>query len=151
MRLSVENRSRFLSQYDEEVWAMKYGLRLMLLGAVLPLAACAQGDPAATVEAYLQAKVASDLSRMQSLSCAAWEGQAVIEATSFESMNAELDGMACQADGELDGATRVNCEGQITTVYNGETREWNLGAFPYRLVQEDGEWKMCGYFDEGEN
>lgn len=127
---------------------MKGGLRLMLLGTVLLLAACAQSDPAATVEAYLQAKVASDLDRMLGLSCAAWEGQAVIEATSFESMNAELDGMACRANGELDGAMRVECEGQITTVYNGETRQWDLGAFPYRLVQEDGEWKMCGYFDE---
>ena len=127
---------------------MKRKFRGMLLGAVLILAACAQSDPAATVEAYLQAKVASDLDRMLSLSCAAWEGQAVIEATSFESMNAELEGMDCQANGEADGATRVDCQGQITTVYNGETRQWDLGAFPYRLVQEDGEWKMCGYFEE---
>jgi len=127
---------------------MKHGWRLMLLGALLLLAACAQSDPAGTVEAYLQAKAASDLDQMLSLSCAAWEGQAVIEATSFESMNAELEGMACHAGEERDGATRVDCEGQITTVYNGETRQWDLGAFPYRLVQEGGEWKMCGYFEE---
>jgi hypothetical protein len=127
---------------------MKYRRRLALLSAVLVLAACAQSDPAGTVEAYLQAKTTSDLNRMLSLSCAAWEGQAVIEATSFESMNATLDGMACRVTGERDGSTRVDCQGQITTVYNGETRQWDLGAFPYRLVQEGGEWKMCGYFEE---
>ena len=120
----------------------------LMLGAVLLLAACAQSDPAATVEAYLQAKAASNLDQMLSLSCADWEGQAVIEATSFESMNATLDGMACRAGEAVDGATRVDCEGQITTVYNGETRQWDLGAFPYRLVQEGGEWKMCGYVEE---
>ena len=133
---------------------MKDGWRVMRLGVLLLvggllLAACAQSDPAATVEAYLQAKAASDLDRMLRLSCAAWEGQAQIEATSFESMNATLDGMACRAGEAVDGATRVDCEGQITTVYNGETREWDLGAFPYRLVQEGGEWKMCGYVEEG--
>jgi hypothetical protein len=116
-------------------------LLLMLL-----LTGCAQSDPVATVEAYLEARTTSDLNTMLTLSCAAWEAQAAVEATSFESMNAELQNMACQIAGEADGFTLVECSGVIATVYNGETREWDLGAFPFQLVQEDGEWRMCGLY-----
>ncbi len=124
--------------------------RVLLIAALLVLAACAQDDPSATVEAYLQAKVASNLETLQRLSCAAWEAQAVVEASSFESMNAELQDMRCRQNGQDGEYTLVECEGKIVTVYNGETREWDLGAFPYRLLQEDGEWRMCGYH-EGED
>ncbi len=120
--------------------------RTLLFGLlILLLAGCAQEDPVAAVEAYLQAKVASDLDALLRLSCADWEAQARVEAASFESMNAELQGMACQQAGEADGFTLVACQGKIVTVYNGETREWDLGAFLYQLRQEDGEWRLCGY------
>ncbi len=123
-------------------------LLLLSILILFGVAGCAQSDPAAAIESYLQAKVESNLTALLNLSCAAWEDQARIEATSFESMNAELQGMECRSSGEADGYTLVECNGKIVTVYaNGETREWELGAHPYRLVQEDGEWRMCGYHD----
>jgi hypothetical protein len=126
---------------------------LSLLGVLivlaLVLAGCAQDSPVETLETYLQAKVDSDLDVLLSLSCADWEAQAIVEASSFESMNAELQGMSCQQTGQDGDYILIECQGQIVTVYNGETREWDLGAFPYRLIQEDGEWKMCGYAEGG--
>jgi hypothetical protein len=120
----------------------------LLVVLVSALAACAGGDsPAGTMEAYLRARAGGDLDAMLRLSCVAWEQQALIEAKSFESMNAELVGMACQQSAESDGSTLVECEGVISTVYNGEIREWDLGAFSYQLRQEGGEWRMCGYAD----
>ena len=65
-------------------------------------------------------------------------------------MNAELQGMSCRQSGQEGDYTVIECEGKIVTVYNGETREWDLGAFPYRMIQEGGDWKMCGYAESGE-
>jgi hypothetical protein len=119
----------------------------MLLILLLALSACAKSEPAATIEAYLRAKVDSDLNALLRLSCSDWEGQATIEAGSFESMNAELQNMACRQGSTVGDYSLVECQGIITTVYNGERREWDLGAFPYKLRKEDGEWRMCGYYE----
>jgi uncharacterized protein YraI len=100
------------------------------------------GDPAAIIEAYLTARVASDAGTLQSLSCNAWRGQAALQADSFRSMEARLEGMACSQDGGDEQTAFVSCAGKIITTYNGQTREWALGR--YRLIQEGGGWRMCG-------
>jgi hypothetical protein len=121
---------------------MKY---VMLLIVLLPflLTACAEeGDPTETVEAYLKARIDSNADELRKLSCADWEEEAMLQADSFKSMDARLEGLACEK-GDKDGDyTLVSCEGKIITTYNGETREWALGS--YKLIQEDDEWKMCG-------
>jgi hypothetical protein len=110
--------------------------------------AAAPGDVAGAaknVEAYLQARVSSNVDQMISLSCAAWESKARVEATSFQSMQAQLEGVACTATpGDANAAT-VNCSGRILTSYNGESREWKLDARPFASTFEGGEWRMCGY------
>lgn len=116
---------------------------LVLFVLAIALAACAEeGDPVETVEQYLNARVESDAEKLQSLACAAWEQEAVLQADSFRSMDASLEDVTCQKDGKDGDYTLVACEGKIVTSYNGETREWALGR--YQLLQEDGEWKMCG-------
>jgi hypothetical protein len=117
--------------------------RLLLMTLLLILAACAQSStPAQTIEKYLQARVESDSTTLQQLACSAWEAQAALEAESFRSANGQLDGMVCRETGQADGYTVVECDGRLLTTYDGETRERELGA--YRLIQEGGEWKMCG-------
>jgi hypothetical protein len=133
---------------------MKYGkARWFLLTSLFCfLAACvsrpSSGDPAAAgknVEAYLLARAQSNVARMISLSCAAWEPQARVEAASFKSMKAELDGVACAVAGS-DGATAtVHCGGRIKTTYNGDSRDWPLDERPFLSAFEGGEWRMCGY------
>ena len=114
-----------------------------LLILVMVLAACASNDPAATIESYLRARIAGDTDAVRNLSCAAYEADALAQADSFRSMNAELQNMACQESGQNDAFTLVECEGKIVTTYaNGEVREWELGS--YQVIQEDGEWRMCG-------
>ena len=104
---------------------------------------CSQaGDPGDAMVKYLQARAAADSTAIRSLSCAAWEGQAVLQADSFRSMNAKLDNVSCKQSGTDGSATLVTCTGQIVTTYNGENRTWSLAT--YRMVQEDGDWKMCG-------
>ncbi|MCC7360123.1 MAG: hypothetical protein IT317_11630 [Anaerolineales bacterium] len=118
----------------------------VVVGA-LALAGC-QGDaeaPAKAIEKYLAAKVESNVAEMTRLSCPDWEAQAQIEATSFASMDAQLDQVSCTT-GAADGDYRlVSCSGQIVTTYQGENRTWSVGDHPYRALNDGGEWRMCGY------
>ena len=126
---------------------VRAGWLALLLGPLLALAAC-QPDPQAAaeaVQAYLEARVASDVDRMVSVSCPTWEAQARVEATSFASMNAALDGVSCSVSGTQDDYTLVSCQGKITTTYQGEAREWSVADHPFRTVLQDGEYVMCGY------
>ncbi len=112
----------------------------------LSLAACQNSNSAAqTVEAYLQARVQSDETRMINLSCADWEAEARTEAASFKSMNAKLDGVTCQNTGGDNTTATVACQGKIVTAYKGDTRDWPLAGREFKLVRQDGEWRMCGY------
>src|SRR4029453_13936978 len=59
----------------------------------MALAACGgggatSGSASQTVQSYLQARVQGELDKMINLSCAEWEAQARVEATSFKSMKA---------------------------------------------------------------
>ncbi len=120
-----------------------WGVFAIVFALILLLAACSQaGDPGVTMQKYLEARAAADANAIRSLSCAAWEGQAVMQADSFRSMNAKLQDVSCKQSGTAGDATLVTCTGAIVTTYNGENRSWPLST--YRMTQEDGQWKMCG-------
>ena len=107
------------------------------------LAACSTGgagDPAQTVEKYLQAKVSADAQAMRSLLCSEMEANLECESMTFVSVSdVRLEGMACVRDGDTD---TVRCQGKIVATYGAEKTDFPLVA--YRVVQEDGEWKWCG-------
>jgi hypothetical protein len=118
---------------------------LILLLMTLALAACGgEGNPADTVERYLQAKVDGDRQQIQADLCSEMESSLEYEARTFESVSGvELDGMACQQVGDaVDGQAVVSCDGRIVALYGAEETEFPLVA--YRTVQEDGQWKWCG-------
>lgn len=71
--------------------------------------------------------------------------RARVEAVSFQSMNAQLEGVSCEAGAADANGTPVTCTGKIVTTYQGEAREWSVSDHPYLTVQQDGEWRMCGY------
>src|SRR5688572_32714993 len=107
-----------------------------LAAVSLLLAACGTGGgdtsgAASAVEAYLQARVDENVEQMTLLSCPAWEAQARLEAVSFQSMDATLDGVTCEPGGAQGDGTLVNCQGQIVTTYQGEVREWSVAEHPY--------------------
>ena len=128
-------------------WLFALALLALLLTACGGAASGDTSGAAQTVETYLQARVEENVDQMILLSCPEWEAQARLEAVSFQSMDAALDGVTCAA-GETQGeGTLVNCEGKIVTTYQGEQREWSVAEHPYVVVQQDGEWRMCGYAD----
>lgn len=123
---------------------MKIILQIAILAtALIALVSCGDGgggDPAATVERYLEAKVAGDAEAIRSLLCSEMEVHLERESRTFDSVSGvELEGMACQQDGQ---STTVDCQGKIVALYGTEQTEFPLVS--YRVVQEDGEWKWCG-------
>ena len=111
------------------------------------LTACAAGNenaPAKAVEDYLNALVAKDENRLSTLSCGEWEDDALLELDSFQAVTARLDGLACEQTG-TDGKTAlVLCQGNIIATYNNEDQELDLSVRTYQVVQEGGEWLVCG-------
>jgi hypothetical protein len=114
---------------------------VLLLGLLL-LTACAgarSSDPAATVEAYLQAKIDGNAETVRRLLCSEMESVWEREAGTFATVSGvRAEGMACTDV----GGGKVSCEGKIVAVYGTEETEFPL--VNYRVVEEDGEWKWCG-------
>jgi len=123
---------------------------LLALLALAILTACsgapAAANPAAqTVEAYLKAMIGKDSAKLTALSCKAWEPQAQLEMDGFQAVKAELQGLACSAAGTDGAATLVTCKGDIAATYNNEVQKISLERQTYKVQQEGGEWRVCGY------
>ena len=123
----------------------------VLLAAAFLLAACGGGEQAGgspavgAVEGYLQALVAKDSAKLANQSCKDWESQATLEMDSFQAVTAVLEGVACKETGKDGSTTYVNCQGNIVATYNNEKQSLDLSPRTYKVVQEGGEWRVCGY------
>jgi len=121
---------------------------LSMLGVLL-LAGCSAAAPTASptpdnaageaVQRYLQARIDGDADALAQLLCAEREGDARRDAASFAALEAALEEVVCTFDGS---SSTVSCTGSIVAVYDGENRALEIPR--YSVVQEDGEWKVCG-------
>jgi len=118
------------------------GILVILLSACGP---ATSSDPAArAVEGYLTALVDKDSNRLAALSCTTWETNALMELDSFQAVQTRLDGLACETTGTDTGTTLVTCKGKIVATYNNEDQELDLSVRTYHVVQEGGEYLVCG-------
>lgn len=125
----------------------KLFLILILLILTNLLSACAtkkDDAPAKAVENYLNALVAKDSDRLTTLSCSDWEDDALLELDSFQAVTTRLDGMACSQTGTDGDTALVLCKGKIIATYNNEDQELDLSVRTYQVVQQDGDWLVCG-------
>ena len=103
-------------------------------------------DPATkAVEDYLTALVNKNADALSALSCADWESQALLELDAFQAVTTRLENMACTATGTDGTTTQVNCQGKILATYNGEDQQFDLSLRNYQVVQQGGEYLVCGY------
>jgi len=127
----------------------KLALLVILLSMlVLPLTACSgkSADPASKVaEDYLNALVAKDSTKLSALSCASWESSALLELDSLQAVKTRLDGVSCKTSGTTGGTAQVNCQGRILATYNGEDQALDISARTYQVVQQGGNYLVCGY------
>jgi hypothetical protein len=120
---------------------------LVTILSTLALTACASGSSDASakaVEDYLDALVAKDADRLSTLSCREWEEDALLELDSFQAVTARLDGVACEQTGTDGDTALVLCNGRIIATYNDEDQDLDLSVRTYQVVQEGGEWLVCG-------
>lgn len=119
---------------------------LTILVIAITLSACADKSTAPeAIEKYLETKVKGDGDKLATLSCKAYEAEALLDAASFESVSARIDDLDCKETGKQDTFTLISCEGTLVIQYRGEDpREQSLGGTNYLAIKEDGEWKMCG-------
>lgn len=123
---------------------------VILLGVLgLLLSSCGSAasstTPAGTVEAYIHALVGMDKNHLSELSCADWEPSALQEMDSFQAVKTRLEGLACQVSATDGATTLVKCQGKIIATYNGEDQTLDLSARTYQVVQQGGEYVVCGY------
>ncbi len=120
-------------------------LILVILSA-LALSACASksNGPTKAVEDYLNALVAKNSDRLTTLSCKDWENEALLELDSFQAVTTKLDGMSCSQTGTDGDTALVLCKGKIITTYNNEDQELDLSTRTYQVVQQGGDWLVCG-------
>ena len=122
-------------------------LLVVLLICQLVLAACASSTelPAQVMEDYYQALTKKDLNTMISLACSEWEEQARNEYNSFGAVSTELQDLQCQTLSQDQAKAVVNCRGKIVANYGNEVLEIDLSKFTFKLVQQGGNWRFCGY------
>jgi hypothetical protein len=125
----------------------KLHLLLFILLCTLIISACGPAkDPAAgAVESYINALVKKDVNRMSALSCAEWEPQARMEFDSFQAITTRLEGLSCTVSGTDKDSTAVSCKGKIIATYNNEDQDFDLSLRVYKVVNQGGEFLVCGY------
>ena len=121
---------------------------LIVLMAPLLLMACAPDSnsdaPAKAVEDYWNVIVEKDAERLPTLVCGAWEEDALTALDALQAVSARLEDVACSQTG-TDGTTAlVNCTGKMVLTYDTEDQEIDLSRSTYEVVEEGGDWLVCG-------
>jgi len=126
----------------------KFALALLIVSIIL-LVSCSgsssSGAAATAVQDYWQAMVARDLNQVIALSCTAWEAQARTEFNSFSAVTLKLEDVACAVKSQASGEAQVTCNGAIIANYGAEDLTIDIANRTYLVVNESGEWRMCGY------
>ena len=115
---------------------------------ILILSACGgKGESGAVrvVDEYINALVNKDETRLSALSCAEWEMMALLEFDSFQAVDTRLEELSCSEAGKDGESTLVNCTGKIIVTYNNEDQELDLSLRTYQVVEQGGEYLVCGY------
>jgi hypothetical protein len=127
---------------------MKHRIIFISILLIMLLSAACSSDhelsAAIAVEQYYQALVEKNENKMIDLSCAAWEPDAKLMYDSFAAVDLSLDNLSCQQTEE--GANRlVSCSGVLIASYGAENLEIDIAERTYIVVNEGGEWRVCGF------
>lgn len=118
---------------------------MILLGILLPGCSTAQQSAPDAVLNYLQAIIDRDEPAMINHVCSAWEADARTEFNSFTAVKLSLDNVTCQENGTFGDYTLVSCQGAIVASYGAEDLILELNERTFQVIQEAGEWRVCGY------
>ncbi len=117
----------------------------MLATLLLFLTACQSSEQQAvsTVEAYLQALVDKDETRLLGLTCADWQMDALLELDAFGNVGTTLKDLSCALVSGDNKSVVVHCTGSIEASYQNEVQSFDLDKRDFDLVNQGG-WLVCG-------
>jgi hypothetical protein len=126
------------------------GLLILISLLVLLLTACSgvvssNSSPSLVVESYIKGLVAKDDISLSTLSCSDWEPNALMELDSLQAVEVRLEGLTCENTGTDGEYSLVNCQGYIVATYDGEDQNIDLSTRTYKVVDQSGEFLVCGY------
>ena len=121
-------------------------LILTLIITTIILAACASNSdaPVQAVQNYLNALVNKEADKIPTLVCGDWETDAMIELDSFQAVTATLEDVSCSQTGTDGDTALVLCTGNIVLSYNTEDQSIDLSTRTYQVVEQSGDWLVCG-------
>ena len=120
---------------------------IVILMSVILLEACSNSNsdaPGKAVENYWDAIASKDANRLQTLVCSYWENDAMTAMDALQAVSARLDNVACSQTGTDGDTTLVNCTGNMVLTYDTEDQQIDLSVFTYEVVQQGGDWLVCG-------
>jgi len=121
----------------------------IILVTLIGISSCAASNNAEkapqVIEDYLEGLVSKNVNQMITNSCAAWESEAKLEFDSFAAVETTLENPNCQVSKQEEEFIVVSCSGVIIAGYGAEDLIIELSERDYQLVNEGGQWRMCGY------
>ena len=122
---------------------------LLMMLTILGLAACSKqsktSEAVRPVEAFYDAIVSQKRDRVGSITCAAWEKDALREVDAFMGVKSELKDFSCSVTEEGKDSAVVTCKGRIAASYGEEITDFPLDGRTHQVIKEQGEWRICGY------
>lgn len=119
-------------------------LILAILAGSILLSSCVASGPDAAVSAWWTALVEKDSAQVSTLSCAAYEPEALTTLESFNAVETKLENLACTVASEEGDNAKVTCTGSIVASYGEENMVIDLSLRTYLAQKEGGDWRMCG-------
>lgn len=124
-------------------------LFILMLASLIGLSACSNksgsSEASKPVEAFYEAITTQNRDRVSTISCAAWEKDALREVDAFMGVKSELKDFSCTVSSESKDEASVTCKGAISASYGTEITEFPLENRTHKVVKEQGEWRICGY------
>ncbi len=126
-----------------------YRALFFIVLSILLLAGCdgSGKDQAAAkpVESFYKAIVSQERDSIATIACAEWEREALREVDAFMGVKAELVDVTCTVKEVSGDSGSVTCAGKISASYGNETTDFPLEGRTHTVVNEQGEWRICGY------
>ncbi len=134
---------------DKAALAIQVAIIFILAGILSACGSPANNNAGEVVEKYFQAIVNGDEDRIATLSCADWESSARADVAAFYGVKARLEGVDCKtvetgATAPADSVV-IECSGAIIATYNNEDASFELAGKQFKVINQGGEWLVCGY------
>ena len=123
----------------------KWFFFLIFFSVLITSCSSNQNSQAKLVENYYQALMDKNLNLMLAQVCPSWEEQARTDYQSFAAVSAQLKDMHCTVQSLQENSATVKCQGKIEADYGNEILEIDLSKFVFKIIQENGDWRLCGY------